>query len=134
MAFIYRFKNKHDEVIYIGYTGQSLDKRMNQHFSNKGHLDNKCYSSVERIEYQKYKTKSDAQIMEVVEINRYKPLYNKLNKQTDNMTLDINENEWKLYKQIKPVNKQTMQNTGIIWKLVAFGYLLYMIMKLFGIL
>lgn len=134
MAFIYRFKNKSNEVIYIGYTGQSLDKRMSQHFSDKGHLDGKCYASVARIEYQKYKTKSDAQIMEVVEINRYKPLYNKLNKQTDSMTLDIKENEWKLYKQIKPVNQQTMQSTGLVWKLVAFGYLLYMIMKLFGIL
>lgn len=134
MAYIYRFKNKHDEVIYIGYTGQTLDQRIGQHFSEKGHLDKQCYNSVCLIEYQKYKTKSDAQIMEVVEINRYKPIYNKLNKQNDSMTLDIKENEWKLYKQIRPIKPLQKQNTGFVWKLVAFMYLLYMILKLIGII
>lgn len=133
MAYIYRFKNGKNEVIYIGYTGQSLDKRISQHFSDKGHLSSKCYSSVCKIEYQKYKTKSDAQIMEVVEINRYKPVYNKLNKQDDSMTLDISENTWKLYKVIREVNPNKIASTGLIWKVIAFIYLIYMIFKLMGI-
>lgn len=98
MAYIYRFKDINDNVIYIGYTGQQLSERINQHWT-KGHLPKKCYSSVSKIEYQKYKTKADAQIMEVIMINKYKPLYNKLNKQNDNITINIGEEkEWKVYR------------------------------------
>ncbi|HSQ88722.1 GIY-YIG nuclease family protein [Romboutsia sp.] len=134
MAYIYRFKDKSDITIYIGYTGQTLDQRLSQHFGDKGHLDQKCYKETCKIEYQKYKTKSDAQIMEVVEINRYKPKYNKLNKQNDDMTLDIIENKWKLYREIRPTKPLRVQNTGFMWKVVAFIYLMFMLGKLLGLI
>lgn len=103
MAYVYRFKDIYDNVIYwyIGYTGQTLNERMNQHFT-KGHLSQECYSSVAKIEYQQYKTKADAQIIETIMINKYKPRFNKLNKQTDNITFDLgDEREWKIYRVFK---------------------------------
>ena len=72
MAYIYRFKDINDNIIYVGKTSQALDKRMAQHFS-KGHLPKECYSSVARIEYQKYKTESDALVMETYYITKYNP-------------------------------------------------------------
>ena len=76
MAYTYRFKDINNDVIYVGFTGQTMTERMNQHFT-KGHLPAECYKSVASIEYMKWKTKSDAQVMEVYFINKYKPRYNK---------------------------------------------------------
>lgn len=125
MAYTYRFINSSNEIIYVGYTGQRLDTRIMQHFE-KGHLSKKCYSEIARIEYIQYKTKADAQIMEVYYINKYKPKYNKLNKQTDVMNLQLEEKEWKLYRQIKPIHESKVKNTGI-WRFVAVIYFLYML-------
>lgn len=105
MAFVYRFKNSQEEVIYVGYTGQTLERRMQQHWE-KGHLPKECYNQVSKIEYMKYKTKADAMIMETYFINKYKPIYNKQNKQMDNITIQLNVDEkWKLYRVLKPRNK-----------------------------
>ena len=69
MAYTYRFKDIYDNTIYVGYTGQKMSERMHQHFT-KGHLPKDCYSSVAKIEYIKWKTKSDAQLMEVYFISQ----------------------------------------------------------------
>ena len=50
MAYVYRFKDINDNIIYVGKTAQTLDKRIMQHFT-KGHLDKKCYKSIARIEH-----------------------------------------------------------------------------------
>lgn len=96
MAYTYRFKDKYNETIYIGYTGQTMAQRMNQHFT-KGHLPSECYKNVCVIEYIKHKTKSDAQVWEVWLINKYKPKYNKLNKKNDALTISLGEENWKVY-------------------------------------
>lgn len=125
MAFVYRFKDTTDTVIYVGYTGQSLDQRMANHFQ-RGHLDPNCYKSIAVIEYKKYNTKADAQIMEVYYINKFKGKYNKLNKQTDNPSIEIEDNQdWKLYKQFKEVKPLKKHDTGY-WKYIAWIYLLVM--------
>ena len=36
MAYTYRFKDINNNVIYVGFTGQTMAERMNQHFT-KGH-------------------------------------------------------------------------------------------------
>ncbi|MFR4462946.1 MAG: GIY-YIG nuclease family protein [Bacteroides xylanisolvens] len=46
--YVYRFKNKEGRVIYVGKTSLPLATRFNQH----GHLPDKCYEQVERIEYR----------------------------------------------------------------------------------
>lgn len=125
MAYTYRFLDREGNIIYVGYTGQRLDTRIAQHME-KGHLSKDCYSEIARIEYIQYKTKADAQIYEVYYINKYKPKYNKLNKQTDIMSLELKEKEWKLYREYKPVNPPKIRNTGI-WRFIAVIYLLYML-------
>ena len=51
----------------------------------------------------KHKTKSDAQVWEVFLINKYKPKFNKLNKKNDALTIDLGEENWKVYQVL---NKQ----------------------------
>ena len=100
MAYTYKFINKYNETIYIGYTGQQMAQRMNQHFT-KGHLPQSVYEEVAKIEYMKHKTKSDAQVWEVYLINKYKPRYNTLNKKNDALTIDLGEENWKVYQVLK---------------------------------
>lgn len=131
MAYVYRFIDQHDKVIYIGYTGQTLDKRMSQHFQ-KGHLPSKCYDSIARIEYIRYATKSDAMVIETYMINKYKPIYNKLNKQNDTITLNLEiEENWKVYRVYKTTTKYENVNTngcsGCIVSIGVIGFLLYAI-------
>jgi excinuclease UvrABC nuclease subunit len=104
VAYTYRFLDKEDNVIYVGYTGQTMPQRMNQHFT-KGHLPKECYYSTAKIEYIKWKTKCDAQVMEVYYINKYKPKFNKLNKKNDNLTIVLDEKEWKTYQVLKTYNR-----------------------------
>ena len=132
MAYIYRFKDINNNVIYVGYTGQTLSQRMQQHFT-KGHLPKECYKSIASIEYQKYNTKADAQIMEVIYINKYKPKYNKLNKQNDSITISMGEEkEWKTYKILKYPKEAKAPSR--LPKVISYIYflliLLYLVFKL----
>lgn len=108
MAYVYRFKDIDEDIIYVGYTSQTLEKRMQQHW-DRGHLPDVCYNNVSKIEFIEYKTNADAMIMETFFINEYKPKFNKLNKQLDKVTLPFQVNkEWKLYKTLKhekPIRK-----------------------------
>lgn len=134
MAYTYRFVDIYGNIIYVGKT-IDIDKRMKQHFGGKGHLDKKCYSSVARIEYQKYKTESDALIMETYYITKYNPKYNKLGKSRDlpSITFNIEEKEWKLYKVLKVADTGNTTTKGKV--IIGFLYiiiilLLYFIFKL----
>lgn len=131
MAYVYRFVDDKGKTIYYGKTIQSLDKRMEQHFT-KGHLDKKCYSSVAKIEYQKYKTESDALIMEEYYICKYDPKYNKQGKSRDVPTIELDEGKWKTYRVIKPITQSANQEVGFIWKLISIGcmgYLIYLLIE-----
>ncbi|MGL5718828.1 MAG: nucleotide excision repair endonuclease [Paraclostridium sp.] len=125
MAYTYRFKDINGNIIYIGKT-VNLDRRIHDHF-NKGHLPKECYQSVAVIEYQKHKTESDSLIWETYYITKYSPKYNKLQKSRDMPTLELEEKEWKLYKQFKHIEPRKVANTGI-WRVVAVGYLVYIIL------
>ena len=119
MAYTYRFKDKYDNTIYVGYTGQTMAQRMNQHF-NKGHLPKACYREVVKIECIKWATKSDAQIMEVYYINKYKPKYNKQDKRLDQLTLQLEEKEWKTYEVLKrQVERYDAENGILTWIMLA---------------
>ena len=119
MAYTYRFINKYNETIYIGYTGQQMAQRMNQHFT-KGHLPQSVYEEVAKIEYIKHKTKSDAQVWEVYLINKYKPRYNTLNKKNDMLTIDLGEENWKVYQVLKQqATKQKAHWGCLTWVTIA---------------
>ena len=129
MAYTYRFKDKYDNTIYIGYTGQKMSERMNQHFT-KGHLPKECYKSVAKIEYIKWKTKSDAQVMETYFICKYKPKYNKQNKRNDALTIQLEEKEWKTYQVLK---KQVEKNTPY-WGCLTYILIIALIYAIFQLI
>ena len=131
MAYTYRFIDANENVIYVGYTGQTMAKRIGQHFE-KGHLPKKCYKSIARIECIKWETKSDAQVMEVYFINKYHPIYNKLDKQNDHLNIQVtDEKEWEVYQVIKkPNTKYDPENgvlTWIMWGALAYAIISFLI-------
>ena len=128
MAYTYRFVDANENIIYVGYTGQSMAKRIGQHFE-KGHLPKKCYKSIAKIEYIKWDTKSDAQVMEVYFINKYHPIYNKLDKQNDHLNIQVaDEKEWQVYQIIKKPNIKYEAENGILtW--IMYGALAYAIIS-----
>lgn len=130
MAYTYRFVDTDENVIYVGYTGQTMAKRISQHFT-KGHLPKKCYKSIARIDYIKWDSKSDAQVMEVYYINKYHPKFNKLDKQGDRLNIQIeDEKEWKVYQVIKKANIKYEAENGILtW--IMIGALVYAIISFF---
>lgn len=130
MAYTYRFVDTNENVIYVGYTGQAMAKRISQHFT-KGHLPKKCYKSIARIDYIKWDSKSDAQVMEVYYINKYHPKFNKLDKQGDRLNIQIeDEKEWKVYQVIKKPNIKYEAENGILtW--IMIGALVYAIISFF---
>ena len=129
MAYTYRFKDKYDNTIYIGYTGQTMAQRMNQHFT-KGHLPKSVYEEVAKIEYIKHKTKSDAQVMEVYLINKYKPRYNTLNKKNDMLTIDLGEENWKVYQVLKQSSRTSKKSSWGCLTWVTILALIYAIYEL----
>ena len=131
MAYTYRFIDCNENIIYVGYTGQTMAKRIGQHFE-KGHLPKKCYKSIARIECIKWETKSDAQVMEVYYINKYHPIYNKLDKQNDHLNIQVtDEKEWEVYQVIKkPNTKYEAENgvlTWIMWGALAYAIISFII-------
>ena len=130
MAYTYRFVDTNENVIYVGYTGQTMAKRISQHFT-KGHLPKKCYKSIARIDYIKWDSKSDAQVMEVYYINKYHPKFNKLDKQGDRLNIQIeDEKEWRVYQVIKKPNIKYEAEDGILtW--IMIGALVYAIISFF---
>ena len=130
MAYTYRFIDCNENIIYVGYTAQSMAKRMGQHME-RGHLPKKCYKSIAKIEYIKWETKSDAQVMEVYFINKYHPIYNKLDKQNDHLNIQVtDEKEWQVYQVIKkPNTKYDPENGVLTW--IMWGALAYAIISFF---
>ena len=116
MAYVYRFIDIQGNTIYYGKT-LNMQNRMKSHFT-KGHLPKECYQSVARIEYQKYKTESDALIMETYYITKYSPKYNKLGQSKDTPTIKFDEGNWKVYQVL---NKQFEK---VKYKLGCLSYIL----------
>lgn len=129
MAYTYRFKDIYDNTIYIGYTGQKMADRMHQHFT-KGHLSKECYKNVAKIEYIKWKTKSDAQVMETYFINKYKPRYNKQNKRNDALTIQLEEKEWKTYQ----VLKKQVENSTPYWGCLTYILIIALVYAIFQLI
>lgn len=129
MAYTYRFVDTDENVIYVGYTGQTMAKRISQHFT-KGHLPKECYQNVAKIEYIKWKTKSDAQVMETYFINKYKPRYNKQNKRSDALTIQLEEKEWKTYQ----VLKKQVENSTPYWGCLTYILIIALVYAIFQLI
>ena len=112
MAYVYRFIDIEGRVIYYGKT-LDMQNRMKSHFT-KGHLPKECYQSVAKIEYQKYKTESDALIMETYYITKYSPKYNKLGQSKDTPTIKFDEGNWKVYQVLNRQVEKVKYNYGCL--------------------
>ena len=128
MAFVYRFLDKDNNVIYIGKT-ININLRMQQHFGGKGHLSDNCYHNVYKIEYQKYKTESDALIYETYYITKYSPKYNKLGQSRDKPTIQLDEKEWKTYQVLKKQVEKGEASWGCLTYILIIA-LIYAIFQL----
>ena len=128
MAYVYRFIDIRGNVIYYGKT-LDMQNRMKNHFT-KGHLPKECYQSVAKIEYQKYKTESDALIMETYFITKYSPKYNKLGKSRDVPTIKLDEKEWKTYQVLKKQVEKSEASWGCLtWVLItSLVYAIYQLL------
>lgn len=118
MYYVYRFLNKEDEVIYIGYTN-NLKNRISSHFSKKGHLSKGCYLSVGSIEYFEFQNSVEAKLFEAQYISLIKPLYNIEYKNFRcNKYKDISSNiEWKIFdfnRYLTGENKPREHNKDLI--------------------
>lgn len=99
MYYVYRFINKNGAIIYVGKTND-LDNRIYTHI-NDGHLPLECYSQVYKIQYLIFKTKVDMDIAELYFINKFKPLYNKLDKEFNPIEIEFqNEFKWLNYEKL----------------------------------
>jgi excinuclease UvrABC nuclease subunit len=127
MSYVYRFIDGKGNIIYIGKT-VNINNRMQQHFSDKGHLPKECYNSVAKIEYQKYKTESDSLIMETYYITKYSPKYNKLQQSRDLPTIEFNEGSWRTYKQFKPIQVKPYKPSKLLKFALAFIYLIIILL------
>ena len=132
MAYIYRFIDSNNNIIYVGKTSQTLDKRIGQHFT-RGHLPKQCYSCIARIEYQKYKTESDSLIMETYYITKYSPRYNKLQQSRDLPTIQFDEGNWRTYKQFKPIQIKPYKPSKLLKFALASIYLIIILLVILKI-
>ena len=127
MSYVYRFIDGKGNIIYVGKT-VNINNRMQQHFSDKGHLSKECYNAVAKIEYQKYKTESDSLIMETYYITKYSPKFNKLQQSRDLPTLDLDKNKWKTYKQLKPIQNTDYKPSKLLKFALASIYLIIILL------
>ena len=130
--YVYRFIDGKGNIIYVGKT-VNINNRMQQHFSDKGHLPESCYNSVAKIEYQKYKTESDSLIMETYYITKYSPKYNKLGQSRDVPTITFDEKKWKIYKEFKPVQIRDYKPSKFLKFALASIYLIIILLVILKI-
>ena len=72
---VYRFKNKENEIIYVGKT-KDLKQRLRSHFGKQGHLPKKCYKEVRKVEFLTFEKESLMGIKELYYISKFQPKYN----------------------------------------------------------
>lgn len=137
MAYVYRFLDTAQNIIYVGRT-ININNRIKSHFA-RGHLPRECYDSVKVVEYMEVNTEADSILVEQYFINKYHPKYNKQGKCKSEQTvrLDIQE-KWKRYKVFNPkikieskekqevehINKWGMWMLEIsVWSLLAYTFI-----------
>lgn len=83
MAYVYRFIDKKEEIIYIG-KANDLEVR----FKGHDHLPLKCYKEVKRVEFTRCNTEDDSLLLERYLIAKIKPKYNTIYKYNE-LTINI---------------------------------------------
>lgn len=94
----YRFKNKNEEIIYVGQTKQSLSERLKNH----KHLPLDCYENTKIVEYLEFQNKIDMDIAEKYFISKFLPLYNTvyINSNMNLIIPDLDNAKWTTWEVI----------------------------------
>lgn len=104
---VYRFKDKEDNIIYVGYTN-NINRRIGEHFGSFGHLSGECYNEVFKIEYSRFETSVEAKYFEASYISEIKPKYN-IEYSNKEIKMYIEDVEWMVFeKEIKLHKKRNL--------------------------
>lgn len=121
----YRFLDTLENTIYVG-SAKNIHSRLNQHFSKKGsNVGKEAYSKTARVEIIKTDDYATALALEQYLINKYKPKYNKKDKDHNiNSKAVVNEDyyekleNWQLYYELKKLDEEKIDLTKKQDKLV----------------
>lgn len=131
----YRFIDTTENTIYIG-SAKKIHTRLNQHFSNKGsNVGKEAYGKTARVEICKCDDYATALAMEQYLINKYKPKYNKKDKDHNinskavaNPEYYNNLEKWQLYYELQKLDKEKIHLTKRQDKLImAVTYAVFII-------
>lgn len=115
----YRFIDTTENTIYIG-SAKRIHTRLSQHFSNKGsNVDKDAYKSTARVEICKCEDYATALAMEQYLINKYKPKYNKRDKDHNINSKAVTNEEyynklenWQLYYELQKLDKEKINSNN----------------------
>ncbi|MEG2984121.1 MAG: GIY-YIG nuclease family protein [Peptostreptococcaceae bacterium] len=80
---VYRFLDKNKKTTYIGMTNNAHRRIYQQHFTKRGHLPYECYNTTCRVDIIKLTNNLEAKGLEDYLINKYRPRFNKRDKEKD---------------------------------------------------
>lgn len=135
---VYRFLDTMENTIYVG-SSKSVDRRLKSHFGGKqGHLGKNVYSQVARVEVCKCTDYPTALALEQYLINKYKPRYNKKDKDHNINSKVVSNNEfyeklenWKLYYKFKEYDKDKIElNKKQDTIVMAISYIVFILVIL----
>lgn len=114
----YRFLDTLENVIYVG-SAKNIDRRLCSHFHGKqGHLGREVYNQVARVEICKCEDYPTALALEQFLINKYKPRYNKKDKDHNINSKVVSNNEfyenieaWEVYYKLRSLDKEKIDLT-----------------------
>lgn len=114
----YRFLDTLENTIYVG-SAKNIDRRLRSHFNGKqGHLGKSVYSQVARVEICKCEDYPGALALEQFLINKYKPRYNKKDKDHNINSKVVSNNEfyenieaWEVYYKLRSLDKEKIDLT-----------------------
>lgn len=136
----YRFLDTLENTIYIGST-KNIDRRLRSHFNGKqGHLGREVYNQVARVEICKCADYPSALALEQFLINKYKPRYNKKDKDHNINSKVVSNNEfyenieaWEVYYKLRSLDKEKIdltkkQDRALV--VVAYSMFILLILKM----
>jgi hypothetical protein len=104
--YIYRFKDRYDNIIYIGKT-KDIYQRISQHFGTGGHLTHACYDDVVSIEFATLNSCIDMNIYEMYLIDTIRPKFNtEFMYENQKCSLKLEDLEFKPYDRLLRVERR----------------------------
>lgn len=139
-AGCYRFLDTLENIIYVG-SAKNIDRRLRSHFNGKqGHLGKGVYNQVARVEICKCEDYPGALALEQFLINKYKPRYNKKDKDHNINSKVVSNNEfyenieaWEVYYKLRSLDKEKIdlskkQDRALV--VVAYSMFILLILRM----